>query len=104
MTTPTAMPASAAVHHDQPLSTIESAVIVAEAPPATPADRSISPSSSTKTSPIASTQMEAAWTTRFAMLYVVRNRSWALLKTMKSTTRPSRAGSEPMSPPRSRLR
>ncbi len=68
MIAPIPRPASTASHHDQPWSIITSAVMVAEAPPATPADRSISPSSRTKTRPIASTMIEAAWTTRLAML------------------------------------
>ena len=68
MTAPKAMPARVATHQDWPWSIIASAVIVAAAPPATPADRSISPISRTKTRPMASTQIEPAWTTRFAML------------------------------------
>ena len=54
--------------------------------------------------PIASTMIEPACTTRFAMLYVVRKRSLSEAKMTTRKTRPRMAGSEPMSPPRSRLR
>ena len=54
--------------------------------------------------PIAITQIEPAWTTRLAMLYVVRNLSLSEANTTKRKTRPRMAGREPMSPPRRRLR
>ena len=75
----------------------------AETPPATPADRSMSPSSSTGTSAIARMMIEPDWVSRFAMLRFERNRSLAKPNTMNSTTRPSTDGSAPMSPPRTRL-
>ena len=81
-----------------------SAITQADTPPATPADRSMSPSSSTNTSPIASTQIDPAWVTRLARLSADRNRSLARPNTTNSTTRPRIAGSEPMSPPRTRCR
>ena len=79
------------------------AVIVAPVLPATPADRSISPSSSTITRPMASTLIGAACVIRLAMLSLVVKVSLAMLKMTTRTTRPSIAGSEPMSPLRTRV-
>ena len=52
---------------------------------------------------MASTQIDPAWVTRLARLSVVMKVSLARLKMINSTTRPRIAGSEPMSPPRTRL-
>ena len=53
--------------------------------PATPADRSISPSRSTGTRPSASTQIGPAWVTRLAMLSLVVKVSLAKLKMTTSS-------------------
>ena len=72
-------------------------------PAAKPADRSISPSSRTKTSPIASTMIAAPWLIRFAKLPFDRNVSPSMKpKIATRTTTPMIAGSEPMSPPLTR--
>jgi hypothetical protein len=67
-----------------------------------PADRSISPSSSTKIRPIAMMTTCPPWVNRLAKLPAEKNTGRSAEKTSTSTTRPSVAGSEPMSPPRRR--
>src|SRR3954452_2421969 len=102
MTSPVTTAASTASGQLQPLLLIRIAITQAAAPPATPADRSISPSSSTGTSAMASTQIGAAWVIRLAKLPTdgkVSGRSAEKIRAR--TTRPSTAGRAPMSPPRS---
>ena len=77
-------------------------IAAAHTPLAVPADRSISPSSSTQTKAIPSRMIGAAWVIRFARFVLVRNLSLTLAKMIKSTTRPPMAGSMPTSPPRTR--
>ena len=77
--------------------------MAAQAPLAVPAARSISPSSRTKTRPIAMNTVMPAWLTRLARLKTVRKRLLAWEKMTARTMRPSTAGSAPTSPPRTRL-
>jgi hypothetical protein len=81
-----------------------SASTAAVTPDAVPADRSISPSSRTKTRPIAMIVTPAPWASRFAMLPRVRKLSEATENSTSSTIRPNSAGNEPSSPPRTRAR
>ena len=74
----------------------------AHMPPVVPADRSISPSSSTKTRPIAMSAMYAPWPGRLPMLLRLRKRLLTWLKMTPRTTRPSTDGRAPGSPERSR--
>src|SRR3954470_13784686 len=102
MTSPVTTAATIASGQLQPLLLIRIAITQAAAPPATPADRSISPSSSTGTSAMASTQIGAAWVIRLAKLPTdgkVSGRSAEKIRAR--TTSPSTAGRAPMSPPRS---
>ena len=68
MAAPHAMPAMVATHQGWSCLMMNQARTVAQAPPATPADRSISPRSSTNTMPMARTMMDEAWMARLAML------------------------------------
>jgi len=75
----------------------------APVPPVKPADRSISPRSRTKTSPIAMTMTAALWLMRFARLNaLVNSLGRSAENTAARTTSPRTAGSEPTSPPRTR--
>ena len=101
--TPTATAISTVTHQGMPCLSISWAEIDAPTPPITPADRSISPSSSTKPTPMASTVIDAAWVSRLAKLLALVNVShFSAAKTMTSTTRPATAGRAPRSPPRMR--
>ena len=105
---PIRMPVISAARSDsgqaQPRSVSVVARIAAPMPAAKPADRSISPSSSTKTSPIASTVIAAPWLIRLAKLPFDRNVSPSRIpKITTSTTTPMIAGSDPMSPPLTRV-
>src|SRR3954454_12675405 len=103
MTSPVTTAATIASGQLQSLLLIRIAITQAAAPPATPADRSISPSSSTGTSAMASTQIGAAWVIRLAKLPTDGNVSGRSAEKMTaSTTSPSTAGRAPMSPPRRR--
>ena len=76
----------------------------AAVPAVTPADRSISPSSSTKTRPIAMTMTGAPCWIRLAKLNAsVKVDGRRAENTTTSTNRPSTAGSAPTSPPRTRV-
>ena len=70
----------------------------AETPAVTPAERSISAKTSTKTSPIANTIKVAAWLNRLAKFKAVKNTGLITEKSTASTIRPSIAGSDPISP------
>src|SRR4051794_38109183 len=103
MTSPVTTAATMASGQLQPLLLIRIAITQAAAPPATPADRSISPSSSTGTSAMASTQIGAAWVIRLAKLPTHGNVSGRRAEKMTaSTPSPSTAGRAPRSPPRRR--
>ena len=71
-------------------------------PPVTPADRSISARRITNVNAIASIISAAVWVIRFAMLVLVKKKGVAAQNTRLSTTSPARAGSMPISPPRTR--
>ena len=68
-----------------------------------PAARSISPSSSTKTSAMPSVTMNAAWVIRLTRLPADRNSELLSWKISTITTRPTMTGSAPLSPLRIRL-
>ena len=80
-------------------STMNSAIVM---PLVTPADRSISPSSSTNTSAMASMTSVAAWVRRLAKFRSVRKNGLRKLNRMVSTTNPPTAGRAPISPLRTR--
>ena len=103
ITRPVSRPAGTARYQGAPSTLIVLAITPAEAPPATPAERSMSPRSSTKVRPIASTMIDDAWTMRLAMLIGDGKVSGRRAENRtKSTTRPRTAGREPMSPARTR--
>ena len=102
MSRPTARATSTARGHDQPQSVSRVASTAAQTPLVNPADRSISPSSRTNTSPMAITVMGAPWVSRLAKLPAEKNTGRSSEKTITSTIRPNTAGREPMSPPRTR--
>ena len=105
ISTPVASAARMASGHAQPCSVSVTARIAAPMPAAKPAERSISPSSRTKVSPIASTTIAAPWLIRLAKLLVERNVSPSITpKMMTRTTMPRIAGSDPTSPPATRSR
>ena len=104
MTTPATRPTTSASHQDTPCRSISTAMIAEHRPPVVPADRSISPSSSTKTRPIAITTIGAAWITSASMLYALRKPWCTTAKTAVMAMRPTSAGMEPNWPPRTRAR
>ena len=77
-------------------------MVAAPTPEVTPADRSISPSSSTNTRPMASSIDGAACVTRLARLPREKKPLSAKEKKIARTISAPTAGSEPMSPPRTR--
>ena len=100
MATPASSAASTDSGHAQPCSVSVTPRIAAPVPAVKPADRSISPSSRTKTRPIASTMIAAPWLSRLAKFCSVRNESGSMTpNTITSTTQPRIAGSAPRSPP-----
>ncbi len=77
----------------------------AAVPAVKPADRSISPSSRTNTSPIARTMIAADWFSRLAKLKIEKKVSGFIsVKKPNRTIRPRTAGSEPTSPPLTRVK
>ena len=102
--TPVASAASSESGHAQPRSVSVVARIAAPMPAAKPAERSISPSSRTKTSPMARTMIAAPWLMRLAKFCLDRKTSPSMTpKITTRTTMPRMAGSEPRSPPRTRV-
>ena len=86
--------------HAQPCLVRVTARIDAPMPAVKPAERSISPSSRTKTSPMARTMIAAPWLMRLAKFAFDRNASGSMIpKITTSTTTPMTAGSAPRSPP-----
>ena len=77
-----------------------SAVRTPATPDTKPTDRSISPSSRTKTMPIAMIANAAPCTMRLTMLPAVRKRSFWTWKTTQMTSSPRMIGRLPSSPPR----
>ena len=75
---------------------------MAQTPAAMPAARSISPSSSTNTSPIAMKMVGEDCLSRSEKLASEPKVGCRIQNTMTSTIRPATAGSEPMSPLRTR--
>ena len=68
-----------------------------------PIERSISPSSRTKTTPMAMVAIPAIWTIRLTKLTGVRKFWLRLWKMSAINSRPTMIGSDPMSPPRTRF-
>lgn len=100
----TTRPARIAAHHGQPTVGLASTHMTTALRPATnPRDRSISPSSSTKTSPIASRLNTAAWTSRFTRFPGVRNRLLRDWNSTETSTSPATTDSTPVSPLRTRV-
>ncbi len=102
ITAPVTSAATMDRYHGQLCSVSRTARTAAHTPLAYPADRSISPSSRTNTSPIAMAITAAPWASRLAKLTADRNAGRAIANPVHSTIRPSTAGSAPMSPPRIR--
>ena len=99
MNVPVRMQAAIARGHGQPWFVATMPRTAAAVPAVKPADRSISPSSSTNTRPIAMTMTPADWLKRFAKLnWLVNVSPRSEVKTMTRTISPSTAGSEPTSP------
>jgi hypothetical protein len=67
-------------------------------PDTKPTDRSISPSSRTKTTPMPRMAYGADWTIRFTKFPAVRKFEFWLWKTIAMTIRPMMIGNEPSSP------
>ena len=89
ITTPVASAASTDSGHAQPCSVSVTPRIAAPVPAVKPAERSISPSNRTNTSPIAITMIAAPWLIRFAKFCSVRNTSGSITpNTITSTTTP----------------
>jgi hypothetical protein len=98
--TPAARAARIASGHAHPCSVSVTPRIAAPVPAVKPADRSISPSSRTKTRPIASTMIAAPWLRRLAKFCSVRNESGCRTpNTIARMTAPMTAGNAPRSPP-----
>ena len=103
ITAPVARQTSTEAHHGHSLRVTAMPISAAAVPAVKPADRSISPSSSTKTRPIAITVTAEAWWMRLDRLNaLVKVDGRSTEKTITSTISPSTAGSEPTSPPRTR--
>ena len=73
-------------------------MITAPRPATNPTERSISPSSRTKTSPIASRLKTAAWTSRLTRLPAVRNFESRDSKRIEIRISPATTGRIPLSP------
>ena len=99
---PTANETSRATIQFNPLRLVSRMKIAMPRPPVTPADRSISASRITNVNATASIISAAVWVIRLAMLVLVKKNGVAAQNTRLSTTRPARAGSIPISPPRTR--
>ena len=103
MNAPVAIPARTEGNQLTSCRVITMPVIAAPVPAVKPADRSISPSSRTKTSPMAITMTPADWLIRLAKLKeLVKVPGFKAEKTITRTTSPRIAGNEPTSPPRTR--
>ncbi len=96
-----ASPVTTASHRGRFEESIQS-VITAPRAALYPTDRSISPSSSTKTSAMPNVTMNAAWVMRLTRLPADRNSELRTWKYTTITIRPMTTGSAPLSPPRTR--
>ena len=94
--------ARTATHHGLPFATRYRATTAPQAA-VNPAARSISPSSSTKTSAMPSVMMNAAWVIRLTRLPADRNSELLTWKIKMMTIRPMITGRAPLSPLRIRL-
>ncbi len=100
MTAPVSTAAATAAYHGQPWSVSRMARTAAQTPLAYPADRSISPRSRTKTSPMAMAMLPALCVSRLAKFRSDRKTGRRRAKKTHRTTRPATAGREPSSPAR----
>ena len=82
---PVASPATIASSGDHPCWTLSTAITEAASPLTAPTERSISPSSSTRTTPIEIVATPVIWSTRFERLTAVRKRSLASWKMIQIT-------------------
>ena len=105
ITVPVSRPRTSATGHAMPHDAMATASTAAAVPAVKPADRSISPSSRTNTSPIARTMIAADWFSRLAKLKIEKKVSGFIrVKKPNRTIRPRTAGSEPTSPPLTRVK
>ena len=95
---PTSRPRTIANAGSTPSLTESTAITAAARPETAPTDRSISPSSSTRTTPIEIVATAAIWRVRFVRLTALRNRSFATWKIVQMIAMPSRTRTEPSSP------
>jgi len=79
--------------------TLSTAVTAAARPLTAPTDRSISPSSSTSTTPTEIVPMAAIWRVRLVRLIAVRKRSLASAKIVQMIASTMSTRSDPSSPP-----
>ena len=92
-----------AAHHGQPYDCFtNSAVMIPPMPLTKPIDRSISPSSSANTSPIANNMYTAPWINRLTRFPAVRKLELSDWKRIEMRIRPATTGSTPLSPDRMR--
>ena len=88
-----------AAHHGQPIEGLtSSAMTTPPIPPTKPIDRSISPRSRAKTSPIASRLNTAAWTSRLTRLPASRKWEFSDWNRIETRSRPPTTGRTPLSP------
>ncbi|GEL45095.1 hypothetical protein CHO01_02110 [Cellulomonas hominis] len=103
ITTPVSSVTASEAYQGQPKSVSVVARMAPQTPDANPADRSIAPSSSTNTRPMPMVTTTAPCWNRFATLSADGNVSGlAMVNPAASTASASTAGSDPMSPPRTR--
>jgi hypothetical protein len=76
----------------------------ADNPAVTPADKSISPNNKTKVKPMARVVTVAVCVSKFAKLIGFKNIGFATAKIVAKITKPSKAGSDPVSPPFTRFK
>jgi len=102
ITTPTSRAARIDQYQGQPWLVSRTVMMLAATPPVKPADRSISPSSSTKIRPMAVSVNCAPCWNMLAKLNREANRLLETATMMTTISRPRTAGSAPMPPPRTR--
>ena len=99
---PTSRPSTIANAGSTPSFTDSTAITAAARPETAPTDRSISPSSSTRTTPIEIVATAAICSVRLVRLIAERKRSFAIWKIVQMTAMPKMTRSEPSSPRASR--
>ena len=101
---PTASPAAIASTGSRPSLTVSTAMHPAAKPLTAPTDRSISPRSNTRTTPIEIVATAAIWRVRLVRLIALRKRSLAIWKIVQMTAIEISTRTEPSSPRPSRRR